>query len=268
MSFTAAQLTVAGAAGYFAVFGTGFVFRPAFVERFGLRWTEPAGKTEVRCYYGRRCRGRSAGSSPTCSPTGMPSTRAHRRPLPRQRCVHHPSHRHPRRRGSSATTPSSPSRSRACSCSSSAWSACSPDRAPLSLTGQPNSPNDPEARRRIMWPGRRPDKAARITDRHDPRPTVTRSDGLRRIGRRGYVGRGRPGGLRGCNTERSPGPMARSSPAWTNVWPFASSSAAAAATSPTSNSMVPCGTVTSAGHSSVPKTGSGRLRQRPQPEVP
>lgn len=49
---TAAQLTVAGAAGYFAVFGTGFVFRPAYVERFGLRWTEAAGKTEVRCYYG------------------------------------------------------------------------------------------------------------------------------------------------------------------------------------------------------------------------
>lgn len=49
---TAAQLTVAAAAGYFTVFGTGFVFRPAFVERFGLRWTEPAGKTEVRCYYG------------------------------------------------------------------------------------------------------------------------------------------------------------------------------------------------------------------------
>ena len=51
-SHTITQLTVAGAAGYFAVFGTGFVFRPAFVERFGLHWTEPAGKTEVRCYYG------------------------------------------------------------------------------------------------------------------------------------------------------------------------------------------------------------------------
>lgn len=51
-TMTAAQVTVAAAAGYFAVFGTGFVFRPALVERFGLRWTEPAGKTEVRCYYG------------------------------------------------------------------------------------------------------------------------------------------------------------------------------------------------------------------------
>ncbi len=49
---TAAQVVVAGAAGYFAVFGTGFVFRPAFVEGFGLRWTDPAGRTEVRCYYG------------------------------------------------------------------------------------------------------------------------------------------------------------------------------------------------------------------------
>ncbi len=49
---TAAQVVVAGAAGYFAVFGTGFVFRPAFVEQFGLRWTDAAGRTEVRCYYG------------------------------------------------------------------------------------------------------------------------------------------------------------------------------------------------------------------------
>ena len=52
MGFTGAEITVAGAAGYFAVFGTGFVFRPAFVERFGLHWTDAAGKTEVRCYYG------------------------------------------------------------------------------------------------------------------------------------------------------------------------------------------------------------------------
>jgi hypothetical protein len=49
---TAAQITVAAAAAYFGVFGTGFVFRPEFVERFGLRWTDAAGKTEVRCYYG------------------------------------------------------------------------------------------------------------------------------------------------------------------------------------------------------------------------
>lgn len=43
---------VAAAATYFAVFGTGFVFKPELVERFALRWTDPAGKTEVRCYYG------------------------------------------------------------------------------------------------------------------------------------------------------------------------------------------------------------------------
>lgn len=40
------------AAGYFLVFGAGFVFRPALVERFALGWNDPAGKTEVRCYYG------------------------------------------------------------------------------------------------------------------------------------------------------------------------------------------------------------------------
>lgn len=37
---------------YFAVFGTAFVFRPALVDRFGLQWTNPAGQTEVRAYYG------------------------------------------------------------------------------------------------------------------------------------------------------------------------------------------------------------------------
>ena len=46
------ELAVIAAAGYFFVFGTGFVFRPALVERFALRWTDAAGKTEVRCYYG------------------------------------------------------------------------------------------------------------------------------------------------------------------------------------------------------------------------
>lgn len=43
---------VIAAAGYFFVFGTGFVFKPELVERFALRWTDAAGKTEVRCYYG------------------------------------------------------------------------------------------------------------------------------------------------------------------------------------------------------------------------
>ena len=50
MSIT--EFAVAAAAGYFFVFGTGFVFKPEFVERFALRWTDPAGRTEVRCYYG------------------------------------------------------------------------------------------------------------------------------------------------------------------------------------------------------------------------
>ncbi len=49
---SAATIAVVGAAGYFAVFGTGFVCKPELVSRFGLRWTEAAGKTEVRCYYG------------------------------------------------------------------------------------------------------------------------------------------------------------------------------------------------------------------------
>lgn len=49
---TITELAVAAAAGYFFVFGTGFVFKPELVERFALRWTDPAGRTEVRCYYG------------------------------------------------------------------------------------------------------------------------------------------------------------------------------------------------------------------------
>lgn len=49
---TITDFAVYAAAGYFAVFGTGFVFRPDLVHRFALRWTDPAGKTEVRCYYG------------------------------------------------------------------------------------------------------------------------------------------------------------------------------------------------------------------------
>lgn len=49
---TITEFAVVAAAGYFFVFGTGFVFRPELVERFALRWTDPAGRTEVRCYYG------------------------------------------------------------------------------------------------------------------------------------------------------------------------------------------------------------------------
>lgn len=46
------ELAVLAAIGYFAVFGVAFVARPALVERFALVWTDPAGRTEVRCYYG------------------------------------------------------------------------------------------------------------------------------------------------------------------------------------------------------------------------
>lgn len=49
---TSTTFAVSAAIAYFAVFGTGFVFRPALVERFSLRWTTDAGRTEVRCYYG------------------------------------------------------------------------------------------------------------------------------------------------------------------------------------------------------------------------
>jgi hypothetical protein len=48
----ATTVMVVVAIGYFVVFGLGFVVRPALVDRFALRWTDPAGRTEVRCYYG------------------------------------------------------------------------------------------------------------------------------------------------------------------------------------------------------------------------
>jgi hypothetical protein len=47
---TTAMVVVA--IGYFVVFGLGFVLRPALVDRFALQWTDAAGRTEVRCYYG------------------------------------------------------------------------------------------------------------------------------------------------------------------------------------------------------------------------
>jgi len=49
---TGPDLAVYAAATYFVVFGAGFVVRPAFADRLGLHWTGPAGKTEIRCYYG------------------------------------------------------------------------------------------------------------------------------------------------------------------------------------------------------------------------
>ncbi len=46
------EVAALAAAGYFAIFGAGFLFRPELVEKFALTWTDPAGRTEVRCYYG------------------------------------------------------------------------------------------------------------------------------------------------------------------------------------------------------------------------
>ena len=41
-----------GTALYFFGFGAGFVFKPELASRLGLAWTNAAGRTEVRCYYG------------------------------------------------------------------------------------------------------------------------------------------------------------------------------------------------------------------------
>lgn len=49
---TLTDLAALATAGYFLVFGAGFLVRPALVSRLGLRWTTEAGKTEVRAYYG------------------------------------------------------------------------------------------------------------------------------------------------------------------------------------------------------------------------
>jgi hypothetical protein len=46
------EIAVVAAIVYFAGFGLAFIVRPQLVERFALRWTDGAGKTEVRCYYG------------------------------------------------------------------------------------------------------------------------------------------------------------------------------------------------------------------------
>lgn len=46
------ELAALAAATYFAVFGVGFLVRPELLGRFALSWTDGAGRTEVRCYYG------------------------------------------------------------------------------------------------------------------------------------------------------------------------------------------------------------------------
>lgn len=48
----ASEFALAASIAYFAGFGAAFLVRPELVERFGLRWTEAAGRAEVRCYYG------------------------------------------------------------------------------------------------------------------------------------------------------------------------------------------------------------------------
>jgi hypothetical protein len=49
---TLVGFAVGAAATYFFGFGAGFIFRPQFADQLGLQWVNPAGKTEVRCYYG------------------------------------------------------------------------------------------------------------------------------------------------------------------------------------------------------------------------
>jgi hypothetical protein len=49
---TAAEIAVGVACGYFFVFGAAFLFRPELADQLGLKWVNPAGRTEVRCYYG------------------------------------------------------------------------------------------------------------------------------------------------------------------------------------------------------------------------
>ena len=47
-----AKIGVGIAIAYFLMMGVVFLFNPLAVEGFGLQWINPAGKTEVRCYYG------------------------------------------------------------------------------------------------------------------------------------------------------------------------------------------------------------------------
>lgn len=46
------QFAVVASIIYFVVFGAAFIFKPAMVSRLGLEWSNAAGRTEVRCYYG------------------------------------------------------------------------------------------------------------------------------------------------------------------------------------------------------------------------
>jgi hypothetical protein len=46
------QIAVVASMVYFFAFGAVFVLRPTMIGHLGLEWTNAAGKTEVRCYYG------------------------------------------------------------------------------------------------------------------------------------------------------------------------------------------------------------------------
>lgn len=47
-----AKIGVGVGIAYFLMMGIVFIFNPLAVEGFGLQWINPAGQTEVRCYYG------------------------------------------------------------------------------------------------------------------------------------------------------------------------------------------------------------------------
>ncbi len=46
------DLTLVAVCGYFFFFGLGFLFKPDLASNFNLKYISPAGKTEVRAYYG------------------------------------------------------------------------------------------------------------------------------------------------------------------------------------------------------------------------
>lgn len=48
----AANIGVALSCAYFFGFGAAYIFRPSLADQLGLAWVNPAGRTEIRCYYG------------------------------------------------------------------------------------------------------------------------------------------------------------------------------------------------------------------------
>ena len=49
---TAAEFAAMATAIYFFGFGAGFLVRPELAQQMGLCFTDRAGRTEIRCYYG------------------------------------------------------------------------------------------------------------------------------------------------------------------------------------------------------------------------